>query len=189
MVQQHLLVPANPPTLCLGSKSSFNVQNGPEGHCVALCHDGGGGTGFKMARGLTVSPPRYGGASVSCPASCVCSFRSRIPLTWSCVVNCHDASPIRQGMANLMLIFGRLPTRRLRLPSPPAWLEHLHFSMKARSLSNMRTDKRISAHAKANPVDPFLLHSLFSPPLSPPSIHLDTEKLRGLSGCIGSLYF
>ncbi|KAN0092044.1 hypothetical protein V8E51_017891 [Hyaloscypha variabilis] len=63
-------------------------------------------------------------------------------------VQSHEASqgPPLSGL--LLVVLQPYPDN---CPTPPAWVEHWHFPMKARSLSDVRTDKRISAHAKANP--------------------------------------
>jgi hypothetical protein len=63
-------------------------------------------------------------------------------------VQSHEAS---QGPPLSGLLLVALQPYPDNCPTPPAWVEHWHFPMKARSLSDVRTDKRISAHAQANP--------------------------------------
>lgn len=147
-----------PPTLPTGSTSSCQrCELGQRPRRLVLCNDGGGGSG---------RPSRYGGASVSGPG-CYhpvgAHFPSRIPSTWSCCWVLNRCQSHKAGHGLFMLTSGGPPTRPPSSSCSCMDREHLHFPMKARRLSNMRTDQRISAHAKANTVDPFLLHSYFSP--------------------------
>ncbi|PMD33787.1 hypothetical protein L207DRAFT_535043 [Hyaloscypha variabilis F] len=141
---------------------------------TALGYDAGG-AGFFLASMLEMArrhPPQYGGSAVSTLitsqfsrilALVPCSLGRLFSFVLCSVLSCsaapllaltvlrvqsHEASqgPPLSGL--LLVVLQPYPDN---CPTPPAWVEHWHFPMKARSLSDVRTDKRISAHAKANP--------------------------------------